>query len=118
MTIAEQLLTSFLDVTRRLAELTSAGEGEMDTEQLEQLLAERDRLMVEFDQLPQQERTEASLQGLLEEIKKVDLLFQVSLESHHRSTQAKINEMQAQKRVTNAYSETFEYGAAFIDRKK
>ena len=111
-------LTEYRDLTAELLDCVTVPDDELNTDRLEELLTQRDRVITAHDEAGLGAVRGPEIEAVLTEIQRLDMMFRTRLTNQQKATQNKLGTMQAQKRATNAYQPEYTYDAAFIDRKK
>lgn len=117
-----QMLSAYLDTTRKILILLNSTEGDqtlVDVDGLDQLLLERDRLIASYSGQSLPQSADPAVEKLVAEIQQFESLLKHRLSSLHHATSVKLAGLQGQKRGMEAYGQENQYGgAAFIDHRK
>ncbi|PWK16168.1 hypothetical protein [Tumebacillus permanentifrigoris] len=113
----QEFLTSYRDLTQAIIDLFLTSERIVDAERLDELLAQRDKLIERQSTLPNL-RGEPALQRLTEEIVQLDARARELLREAMQETQQSIQQLNTQSRRTSAYEQAYQPDAMFFDKKK
>jgi hypothetical protein len=110
-------LSAYRELSQKLVELIQV-EDELDIERLTFYMNERDRLIASYVPDPAEHSSDADVQTLLAEIRRLDAIVMSGLAATRSQVQQKMQGLQQQKRGVNAYNSDFAYGSAFVDRRE
>jgi DNA-directed RNA polymerase subunit F len=111
------LLEGYRMLTQQMDDLVhNAVDDLIDIERMEELLAERDRLLQFLRRV--EEPVPGELREIVREIRNLEQKLIENLALLRERTQAKVQGIQSGRRMRDAYNPAIDLGSAFFDQKK